>query len=49
MSKVLYARVPDDTHDYILRRAEAEGVSMGEIVRRIVAEAQQSDAVTSKS
>jgi hypothetical protein len=36
MSKILYARIPDDAHDWITARAEARAVSMGEIVRRIV-------------
>jgi hypothetical protein len=41
MSKYLYARVPDDTHSYILRRAADEGVSMAEVIRRLVEAAQR--------
>jgi predicted HicB family RNase H-like nuclease len=36
MSKVIYVRVPDDDHDYVARRAENEGRSITEVVRRLI-------------
>jgi hypothetical protein len=36
MGKYLYVRVPDDAHAWVAGRAATEGVSMGEIVRRLI-------------
>jgi len=47
MSKILYARIPDADHDWLLAKATSDGVSMGEIVRRLVEEARQSVTINS--
>jgi hypothetical protein len=41
MSKYIYARVPDEAHSYIVQRAAFEGVSMAEVIRRLVEAAQR--------
>jgi predicted HicB family RNase H-like nuclease len=40
---VIYARCGPELHDYIAMRAKAQGVSMGEAVRRIVQLAKAED------
>ena len=36
MSKVLYARVPDDMHEYIMQIAAEQGTSMGDVIRKLI-------------
>jgi hypothetical protein len=41
MSRVLYVRLSDEEHDYILRRAHMESRTITEIVRRMIETARQ--------